>query len=107
MLVIAREERERDHCFLYVDSSSDIMDLDVKGMQESLEQLKLSEKPRLSLKARQRLSVKSRKQALTATKSSPLTERKERREKMIGSTRSASPPGQARERDDGEYHSYL
>lgn len=73
--------------------SHNIMDLDIKGMQESMEQLKLSEKPRLSMKAKQRISIKSKKQALTASKSSPLTERKEgKRTTAASNTRSVSPP---------------
>lgn len=68
------------------------MDLDVKGMQESLEQLKLTEKPQLSHKARQRLSVKTKKRRLTASKSSPTTERREAGGKQLLNSRSMSPP---------------
>ena len=61
------------------------------GVQKSMEQLKLTEKPRLSQKARQRLSIKNKKQRVTQSRSSPITERREGREKA-STTRSVSPP---------------
>ena len=75
---------------VHAGQQSDIMDLDIDSTRESLEQLKLAEKPRLSLKARQRLSVKSKKR-LASTKSSPLTERGEGGRRPHES-RSLSPP---------------
>ena len=75
---------------VHAGQQSDIMDLDIDSTRESLEQLKLAEKPRLSLKARQRLSVKSKKR-LASTKSSPLTEGGEGGRRPHES-RSLSPP---------------
>lgn len=67
------------------------MDLDVGGVRESMRQLKLTEKPRLSQRARQRLSIKNKKQQLTESRSSPIAERREGRDRA-SNARSVSPP---------------
>ena len=77
---------------LYSGPASDIMDLDIKGVQGSMEQLKLTEKPQLSQKAKQRLSVKSKKKRLPSSRSPPMTERREGDRKRPLTSRSVSPP---------------
>ena len=68
------------------------MDLDIKSVQGSMEQLKLTEKPQLSQKARQRLSVKSKKQRLPSSRSPPVAEHREEDRKRPLTSRSVSPP---------------
>ena len=68
------------------------MDLDIKGVQGSMEELKLTKKPQLSQKARQRLSIKSKKQRLPSSRSPPMSEHREGERKRPLTSRSVSPP---------------
>lgn len=79
------------------------MDLDLESAQETIEQLKLKEKPQLSQRAIKRLSVKSKRRQLALSKSSPLSDRKERQRdaEREGEGEEGEEEGEEGEREGG------